>query len=121
MAMTEEKKEQYKTILVLCAGFALIGWRVHQVYIVVAAGLVLLAGMASGYMLQKITEAWLWIGEKIGAVMSRVILSIVFIFFLTPIAVLYRTFGSEKNKDKKDSYFKERNHTYAASDLEKIF
>ena len=120
MRMTETRKEQYKTLLVLCAGLALIGWRFHHLYVAIAAGVILLSGLISVFLLEKITDAWLWIGEKIGAVMSRVILSIVFIFFLTPIAVLYRAFG-EKKKQGKQSYFKERNHTYTAADLEKIF
>lgn len=118
--MTETRKEQYKTILVLCAGLALIGWRFHHWYIAIAGGVILLSGLLSIFLLEKITDAWLWIGEKIGAVMSRVILSVVFVFFLTPVAVLYRAFGSKK-KEGKESYFKERDHTYAAADLEKIF
>ena len=44
---------------------------------------------------------WLWIGEKIGAVMSRVILTIVFVFLLTPVAVLYRMIGSKKKEEKE--------------------
>jgi len=119
--MTEVHKEQYKTILVLCAGLALIGWRFHHSCLIIAAAVLLLSGLISTYLLQKITDAWLWIGEKTGAVMSRVILSIVFVFFLTPIAILYRTFGGKQRRVKTDTYFKERNHTYTAADLEKIF
>jgi hypothetical protein len=119
--MTETRKEQYKTLLILCVGFALIGWRLHHWYIAIAAGVLLLAGLLSVYLLEMITEAWMWIGEKIGAVMSRVILSVVFVFFLTPIAVLYRLFATKDIKEKKQSYFVERNHTYTGADLEKIF
>jgi multisubunit Na+/H+ antiporter MnhG subunit len=119
--MTEERKEQYKTLLIICGGFALIGWRLHHVYLVVIAAVLLVLGLASVYMLGKIAEAWMWIGEKIGAVMSRVILSIVFIFFLTPVSLLYRSFGRKSRKQNKESYFVQRNHTYTAADLEKIF
>jgi hypothetical protein len=119
--MTDVRKEKYKTLLILCAGFALIGWRFHHWYLIAAAVLILLAGVSSEYMLTKITDAWMWIGEKIGAVMSRVILSIVFIFFLTPISILYRAFGAREKKEKNGSYFIERNHAYVAADLDKIF
>ena len=83
--MTEERKEQYKTLLIICGGFALIGWRLHHPYLLVIAAVILVLGLASVFMLAKIAEAWMWIGEKIGAVMSRVILSVVFVFFLTPL------------------------------------
>ena len=119
--MTEERKEQYKTLLIICGGFALIGWRLHHPDLVVIAGVLLVLGLASVYMLAKIAEAWMWIGEKIGAVMSRVILSVVFVFFLTPVSLLYRSFGRKNRKQNKESYFVERNHTYTAADLEKIF
>jgi uncharacterized membrane protein len=119
--MTEERKEQYRSLLILCAGFALIGWRFHLWYLVGAAAVVLFAGLISVSLLTKITDAWLWLGEKIGAVMSRVILSFIFVFALTPIALLYRIFSGNGKREKKESYFVERNHTYTAADLEKIF
>ena len=119
--MTQLRKEQYKSLLVISVGFALIGWRFHQWYLIAAASLTLLVGVSSVYILVKITDTWMWIGEKIGAVMSRVILSIIFIFFLTPISILYRSFGRKNRKEKEETYFKERNHTYTAADLEKIF
>lgn len=127
--MTKERKDQYITLLVICAGLLFfsvkvvksplhIEWR-HQ-YLAVASAVILLTGLVSAFMLQKIAAAWLWIGEKMGAVMSRVILSFVFLFVLTPISLLYRAFG-RKAKEKKASYFVERNHKYSAADLEKIF
>ena len=119
--MTEERKEQYKSLLIICAGFALIGWRFHFWYLCGAAALLLIAGLISVSLLTRITDAWMWLGEKIGAVMSRVILSLIFVFALTPIALLYRTLGSSGKREKKESYFVERNHTYTAADLEKIF
>jgi hypothetical protein len=35
-------------------------------------------------------------------------------------AILYRMLNGKK-KEKKETYFVERNHTYTAADLEKIF
>jgi hypothetical protein len=52
--------------------------------------------------------------------MSRIILCIVFLFFLTPIAILYRLFR-KKPIEATDSFFIIRNHTYSKSDLEKVF
>lgn len=119
--MTDIRKEQFKTLLVLCGGFAFIAWRLHNPYIGIADGLVFFAGILSPYLLEKITDAWMWIGEKIGAVMSRVILSFVFVFVLSPLAIVYRAFGRKKKSENQSSYFVERNHTYSKEDLEKIF
>lgn len=119
--MTEARKEQYKTLLVITGGFALIGWRWHHPYLLILAAVLFVAGVISPFLLAKIAEGWMWIGEKIGAVMSRVILSVVFIVFLTPISILYRAFGSKNKNEKKQSFFVERNHTYTSADLEKIF
>ena len=119
--MAEQRKEQYKSLLITSAGFALIGWRIHHPYLVIVAAVILISGLASSFLLARITDAWMWIGEKIGEVMSRVILSVVFVFFLTPVSVLYRAFGRKDSKEKKESYFIDRDHTYTAADLEKIF
>ncbi|MGC5271447.1 SxtJ family membrane protein, partial [Salmonella enterica] len=89
-------------------------------YLMGGAGLIVIAGLLSPFLLEKITGVWMWIGEKMGAVMSRVILSVVFVFFLTPVAMLYRLFGRKKEQDG-DSFFVERNHTFTAADLEKVF
>ena len=119
--ISEQRREQYKTLLILCAGFALIGWRLHLRYLIIGAAVVFVLSLLSGYILEKVTDAWMWIGEKIGAVMSRVILSVVFVFFLTPVAVIYRLSGAKNKGSNKMSYFKDRNHTYTAEDMEKIF
>lgn len=38
---------------------------------------------------------WMWLGKKMGAVMSRVILTIFFFAFLTPIALVRRLFSKD--------------------------
>ncbi len=118
--MTKLQKEQYKTLLTLLIGLSLISWRFKLFYLMAATGIVFLAGMVSPFLLTRITDTWMWIGEKIGAVMSRIILCIVFLFFLTPIAILYRLFR-KKPIEATDSFFIIRNHTYSKSDLEKVF
>jgi len=119
--MTEERKEQFKTLVILSVGLALIGWRWHHVYVAITALGLLIAGSLSSWLLKVITDGWLWIGEMIGAVMSRVVLSLVFFMVLTPVAVIYRLFGRKKRQLNPDSYYVERNHRYVAKDLEKVF
>ena len=119
--MTRKRKEQYKALAILCIGFCLIGWRFHQWWLAGLMAMVLIAGLASTAILTAVTDAWKWIGEQMGAVTSRIILTVVFILFLSPLAFLYRLLAKKKQDEKNESYFVERNHTYTASDLEKLF
>ncbi len=119
--MTKKRKEQYKALAIIWAGFTLIGWRLHQPWLMVAAGVVLVAGIASPWILDKVTSGWKWIGEQIGAVTSRIILGVVFVVFLSPIAFFYRLSARGKKKGTPGSFFVERNHKYTAADLEKLF
>jgi len=119
--MTEKKKDQYTTLSVLSIGLTVIGMESHHISLVFVSAVVLLAGLASPMLLNGITKAWIWIGEKIGAVMSRVILAIIFICFLTPIALFYRLLSKKDKLEDTDSYFIERNHTYSTTDLEQAF
>lgn len=72
--------------------------------------------------------AWLWFGLStlIGTVMSKILLSIVFITIVTPIGLLRRLFGKDslqlKNfKKSKDSVFIKRDHKYTENDIAKPF
>ena len=69
--------------------------------------------------------AYLWFGlsDLMGAVMSKVLLSIVFFFVVTPIAILRRLSGKDALKlrafkGSKESAMLERNHMFTAKDLE---
>jgi len=69
--------------------------------------------------------AYLWFGlsDVMGAVMSKVLLSIVFFFVVTPIAILRRLSGKDALKLRafkasKESAMIERNHMFTAKDLE---
>ncbi|MGD1848054.1 MAG: SxtJ family membrane protein [Salibacteraceae bacterium] len=63
---------------------------------------------------------WYKLAEGMGYVMSRVILSIVFFLFLTPIALLNRMVNKDKLglRRKQDTYWKTRSHTFQSEDLD---
>jgi len=90
-----------------------------EILLPIALGL-MLVGLLSKWLSAKIIWLWYKLSEVMGYVMSRVILSIVFFFFLFPIAVLYRLFTSDSLnlKNKGDTTYTSRNHTYTATDLE---
>jgi len=72
--------------------------------------------------------AWLWFGLStlLGTVMSKILLSIVFITIITPIGLIRRLLGKDslqlKNfKRSKNSVFINRDHKYTENDIVKPF
>ncbi len=72
--------------------------------------------------------AWLWFGFSmiLGAITSRIILSLVYFILIFPLSLLFRLFGKDdlmlrKFKKGKESVFIDRQHKFVASDLEKPF
>jgi hypothetical protein len=117
------KRNPYQTILVIVTGFLIIGFLIPslRLYFFYTASAIGFFGLLS-----QMTRNWIiWIWEKLslalGCFNSRILLSVVFIFFLTPIAFLYRLFKGDTMRIKRKpdgSNFVERNHLYNQKDLE---
>lgn len=72
---------------------------------------------------RPVAVLWLGLSDLMGAVMSRVLLSLVFFLVVTPIGILRRLSGKDALKlrafkSSKDSVMLERNHTFTGKDLE---
>jgi hypothetical protein len=115
--MTKDKSVE--TCLVLSTGFLLLFFLLHlKVFLFVAFGIGII-----GIFIKPLAVplAWLWIklGEVMGFISSKVILSVVFFVFLMPISAMYRiakkdVFGL---KNTRDSFWINRNRKYDPSDL----
>lgn len=73
---------------------------------------------------RRIVGIWLKVAHVIAQINNRVILTVLFYFFLTPIAVLYRIFNKDPLKIdpvRNGSFYTERNHTYDQADLRKMW
>ena len=91
-----------------------------------AAIVLQVVNMAVPQVYRPIAVLWLGFSELLGAVMSRVLLSIVFFAVVTPIAIFRRLAGKDSLKlhafkTGKDSVMVERNHTFVGRDLEKPY
>ncbi|MEF2230109.1 MAG: SxtJ family membrane protein [Pseudodesulfovibrio sp.] len=69
---------------------------------------------------------WLGLSRLLGAVMSRVILSLAFFLVLTPVALLRRALGHDPMRRKgwkagTASVFETRDHTYTPEEIERPF
>ena len=126
--MTEAEKAKAQLVIVtgLVVLYFIFRNSVHfnAVYLLYAAAIIGVLCVAFVSVGDLIVKGWYKIAEGLGWVNSRVILSILFFVFLWPIATLYKLSAKNplglKRTDAK-SVFTERNHTYTAKDLEKIW
>lgn len=118
-----DKNKHLGTILVLVAALVvifLINKNVNLLYAALGlAGIALLIPALS----RKIDWVWMKFAELIGAVMNKVILSVVFFVILMPVAFLSRLFRKDPYKGKRGagSFFLDRNFTYTAKSLEELW
>jgi hypothetical protein len=75
---------------------------------------------------RPVAVVWLGFSDLLGAVVSKVMLSIVFFGIVTPIGIFRRLAGKDSLKLRafkasKDSVMLERNHTFVGQDLEKPY
>jgi Saxitoxin biosynthesis operon protein SxtJ len=92
----------------------------------VAAMVLHVINMALPQIYGPVAVLWLGFSDLLGAVMSRVLLSIVFFAVVTPIAIFRRLAGKDSLKLRafkagKDSVMVERNHTFIGRDLERPY
>jgi len=123
--MDMKKEEPSKTLVVIMMGFIVlylifkIDW---LLYVAIGTGLI---GVFSNYLSVKISRLWLKLSLCIGFLMSRVLLTIIFYFFLYPLAIMVKIFNMNSNFKKKkentDSYYFNINKNFSSKDLENIW
>jgi carbamoyltransferase len=93
-------------------------------FALLAALLLLLAGFAPQW-LRLIYRPWMRFAELLGAIMSRVILTILFFLAVTPVGLLQRLFGKRpldlRFKGNDATYWHRRTVKFAPADYEKQF
>jgi len=110
----------YKNILVLIAGFCVMHLLFKGMVFLIIAFSVLFASAISEKAAVLIEKAWMWVGEKAGAVNAAILLFLVYYLILTPIAFLSRIGKKDPLhlKAPEKSNFIMKQHVYAAKDLE---
>ena len=116
-----DKEKALETMLTLATVLAMVyayNKNIRWLYAAIGFGII---GMFFTSWAIYLSKLWLKLAQLMGAVMSKVILSLVFVVFLAPIAFLYRL-GKKDNlnlkKPQTDSFYHQRNHTYLAKDLQ---
>jgi hypothetical protein len=93
---------------------------------IVSAVAVHLVNMIAPHVFRPIAVLWLGLSHVLGAVVSRVILTVVFFVVVTPIGLWRRIAGADSLKLKAfkagtESVMKIRNHTFVGKDLEQPY
>jgi len=75
---------------------------------------------------RSVAVVWLGLAHLLGAVMSRVILTVVYLVIVTPIGLVRRMMGIDSLRLKQfgksgDSVMHERNHTFTAEDIQRPY
>ncbi len=82
--------------------------------------------MIKPQMYRPLAVLWLSLSDLIGAVVSKIVLAVVFVVVVVPIGIIRRLVGKDSLrlrafKASPDSVMLERNHTFVGGDLDKPY
>ncbi|MFA5404015.1 MAG: SxtJ family membrane protein [Ignavibacteria bacterium] len=119
------KKEKYlETLITISTGFLILFLFFDIkafIYVAIALGIISLFWRKAA---EIISLLWLKLGEGMGFVVSKVILSFIFFFILFPVARVSRLFNKDfllLKGDNLKSIFFEVNRKYEPKDFEKMW
>ena len=115
---------ELETLGVLAAFFLILSILTHRQPLAWMALALLLTGLFVKPLAELIAKWWLKFAEVVGTFNGRLILTLTFYLFLTPLAFLYRRFVRNPLMLKREgapSFYTVRDHTYSGADLEKMW
>ncbi len=123
---TVTQKECSDTGMAMVLICLLGGWFSGERDWLLAAIILLVLNMVWPGIYTLVAKVWLGLSHLLGAVMSRVILALVFYLLVTPLALLRRMLGHDPMQRKAwkagtDSVFEVRDHTYTPEEIEQPF
>jgi len=124
MTMTKEQSRDtgMAMVLLLLILYAYLKWR----GLLLGAILFQVLNMIVPQIFRPIAVVWLGLSNLLGAVASRVLLSMVFFTVVTPIGILRRLLGKDSLKLRafksgEGSVMSERHHTFTGADIERPY
>jgi len=120
---TDERGRSLETLAVLSAACLVLGWLFDARAFGAAALVLLLIALFCKRLAARLSRAWLGFAAGLGALNSRILLTLVYFLVLTPVAFLYRIVHGDvldlKPGARGRSHWKPRNHDFEARDLER--
>jgi hypothetical protein len=121
MNMPIDQETALKSQLAIVVGLLVLSWIFDWealIPIVTMLGVLFLLLPSFGKL---VARGWLKLALFLGHWNGRILLSLVYFLFLTPIAFMYRLFQNKPSSESKTTNYIARNHRYSASDLEKMW
>ena len=121
MTGNEKARETVLVITVGCVVLYLVFKRIGFLYAAVALGL---AGLFLPAVSRKIDWLWTGLSQVLGKISNTLLLSIVYLLVVTPVGLVRRWRGKDRMRrfdPKATSNFSDRDHDFAAKDLEKTW
>lgn len=119
-----KKEETTKTVLLLTLSGVVFYFIYRQDWMLIVGLVIGFLGLISDTLAFYVDLFWRKLGWLLGLIVPKVILSIVFFLFLTPLAILSRIFGPKDPLHLKytgDSLFKVVDKKYEKSHFEKMW
>ncbi|TNE59170.1 MAG: hypothetical protein EP344_09130 [Bacteroidetes bacterium] len=118
----QDRLKAVETALVIVTGLLALYFWVGNPWLLYAALAIGVIGVFFPWLAGKVHAGWMLLAQALGWFNGRVLLSVVFYVFLTPIAFLAKRLGSAyfdlNRKGEGESYYTDRDHTYESEDLE---
>lgn len=125
------RQQSSDTGMVIAFIILVIGWWMAEnslvdINYVIAAIIVLLIDMTVPKFFYPLAVFWFGLANVLGAIMSKVIMTIAFVFLVTPVGLFRRLMGKDSLRLKQfkkgtETVMHIRNHTYTPKDIEKPY
>jgi polyferredoxin len=122
--MKSSDKARYReTLLVIVLGFSILYLILEKSWMLYAALSAGILGMLSPLINRWIHVGWFFLGEKMGFVVSKIVLGAVYFAVLLPMGFLSRIFRKDPLhlKSPGKSGFHRRDHLYVPEDFENMW
>lgn len=114
--------KKLETVLVITVGLMLFFLLFNNIlFLYLALGITVLA-LISESLRNTIVFVWEKLAQTLGFINGRILLTLLFYFFLTPLAFMSKCFGKNKIPNISginSSSYVTRNHLYTGNDMEK--
>ncbi len=118
-----QSRDSGMALVLICL---LIGFFARKNLFILLSIIFLVVNMTVPALYRPFAKLWLGISHILGTIVSKIILTLIFILLVTPVGVLRRIMGKDSlqvNRWKKDtsSVFTARDHLFNADDIEKPY
>lgn len=98
--------KEYRTIIVLVSGFIIISYLFSSAWLLYFSLGILFVSSINSRITKRIAKLWISFGNILGAINSRVILSIFFVFILTPLSYIKKLLESTPKRNHNTNWIR---------------